>query len=114
MIPIFNGLVALGQTWLTNRAAKAKAQNEQEVTLIKQTGSWEELHAKGSQDSWKDEFWTIIFAIPLVLCFIPETVDVVMEGFKVLENTPEWYRYAIGILVGASVGIRSFNKLKPK
>lgn len=110
MLPIINGLIGLGATWLENRQQMAKAQNEKETELVRQAGSWEEIHAKGSMDSWKDEYWTIIFSIPLILVFFPSMVDTVMAGFAALEQTPEWYRYLVGILVTASVGIRKLDK----
>ena len=112
MIPIISGLIGLGQTYLENRQVKAKAKSDAETKLIEQAGSWEEIHAKGSNHSWKDEFWTIIFSIPLVMAFVPGLVVYVEEGFKALESTPEWYRYSVGVLVAASVGIRQFNKFK--
>lgn len=110
MLPIITSLLGLGTTWLENRQELAKAKNEKETELVRQAGSWEEIHAKGSINSWKDEYWTIIFSIPLVLVFFPSMVDTVMEGFAALEKTPEWYRYLVGVLVLASVGIRKLDK----
>lgn len=112
MIPVISGIIGLGQTWLENRAKKSEAKAVQEVKLIEQAGSWEEIHAKNSGHSWKDEFWTIVFSIPLILCFIPGMDSLVMAGFEVLDKTPDWYRYTVGVLVGASVGIRQFTKFK--
>ncbi|MDB4302182.1 hypothetical protein N9924_01305 [bacterium] len=112
MLGILTAVMGLGQTFLENKREKTKAKGERETELIKQAGSWEEIHAKGSHNSWKDEFWTIVFAIPLILCFIPSMTDVVSAGFVVLDSTPEWYRYTVGVLVGSSVGIRQFNKFK--
>lgn len=106
MIPILTGLISLGATWLENKQKMAQAQNEKETELVKQAGSWEEIQAKGSTSSWKDEYWTIVFSIPLILVFFPSMVAPVMQGFEALEATPEWYRYLVGVLVLASVGIR--------
>lgn len=114
MLGVLTAIAGLGQTWLENKRETNKAKGEQEVALIKQAGSWEEIHAKGSQNSWKDEFWTIVFAIPLILCFIPGLDVYVKAGFEVLTNTPEWYRYSVGVLVAASVGIRNFKGFMPK
>lgn len=114
MLGILTAVAGLGQSWLNGRAEKSRAKNEQEVALIKQAGSWEEIHAKGSQGSWKDEFWTIVFAIPLMLCFIPGMDVYISAGFTVLKETPEWYRYSVGVLVAASVGIKGVKGFMPK
>jgi len=58
---------------------------------------------------------TIILSIPMVMCFIPGLVVYVERGFAVLQETPEWYRYVIGVAIGSAFGVRSvanFMKLK--
>jgi hypothetical protein len=110
MIGIVTGLFGLGKTWLENRRLKAKAKADQEVKLIGQAGTWEEIHATNSGHSWKDEYWTIVFSLPLIMCFVPGLVPFVDQGFEVLSKTPDWYRYTVGVLVGASVGLRQFSK----
>lgn len=109
---LFSGLLLLGKTYLENRRLKAESKGKAERQLIEQAGSWEEIHAKNSGHSWKDEYWTIVFSIPLILCFIPGLEAYVAAGFAVLEQTPEWYRYSVGVLMAASVGIRQFDKFK--
>ena len=106
------GVVELGKTWLENKRLKSKAKADQEVKLIGQAGSWEEIHAKNAGHSWKDEYWTIVFSLPLIMCFVPEWVGYVEAGFNVLNNTPEWYRYTVSVLVGSSVGLRQFDKFR--
>lgn len=111
---LVSSLASLGSQYLENRKEKSKAKAQQEVKLIEQAGSWEEIHAKNSGHSWKDEYWTVVFSIPLILCFFPSMTDTVMAGFAVLEKTPEWYRYTVGVLVAASVGIRQFKNFTGK
>ena len=75
--------------------------------------AWEKTSL--DQSGWKDEYWTIILSIPMVMCFIPGLVVYVERGFMVLQETPEWYRYVIGIAIGSAFGVRSvanFMKLK--
>lgn len=75
--------------------------------------AWEKTSL--DQSGWKDEYWTIILSIPMVMCFIPGLVVYVERGFAVLQETPEWYRYVIGIAIGSAFGVRSvanFMKLK--
>ena len=85
-----------------------------ELELIEQGGDWEALHAQGSQSSWKDEWFTVLFSIPLIMCFIPPLVPYVEQGFAVLETMPDWYKGFLGAAVAASFGIRSLTNFKGK
>ena len=114
-IPIIGGLFDLGKTWLEGKNAKSKAKAEAEakvVTLAAESiATWEQLHAKGAETSWKDEYWTVIFSIPMIMCFIPGGFEYVTAGFESLSNTPKWYQEALLVLVFASVGVRYGGKL---
>lgn len=118
MLPILSGVMSLGQTWLEGRQKKAQVRAEAEATVMKEAAksqsSWEALHAKGSQTSWKDEFWTIVLAIPMMCAFIPDLVPTVMAGFQVLDSMPDWYRWFLGIAIGASFGVRAIPKILSK
>jgi hypothetical protein len=50
----------------------------------------------------------------LIMCFIPSLVPYVVEGFAALDGMPEWYRYALGTLVAASVGFRKLTDVMGK
>ncbi|HHZ70015.1 MAG TPA: hypothetical protein EYN67_16930 [Flavobacteriales bacterium] len=67
---------------------------------------WESIQAENGRFSWKDEFWTIVLAIPLVLCFFPDYVGFIKEGFSVLEEMPEFYQYWLGVAILTSFGIK--------
>lgn len=54
--------------------------------------------------SWKDEWLVIILSIPLVGVFIPGMVDYMLAGFEALKQTPEWYRYSVGLMIASSFG----------
>lgn len=65
---------------------------------------WENLQVANS--GWKDEWFVVVLSIPLIMCFIPGLEGYVMQGFNVLEGTPEWYQWMVGIAVSASFGYR--------
>lgn len=71
---------------------------------------WESIQAENSGHSLKDEFWTIILSIPLVLCFIPEYVHYIEDGFEVLKGMPDFYQYWLGVAILTSFGVRIINK----
>ena len=91
--------------------AKAEAEAKVMVSAASSTADWEKLMAKGSQSSWKDEWLTILFSIPLILAFAGEWGrTIVAEGFAALEVMPDWYQYTLGVIVAASFGVRSATK----
>ena len=77
------------------------------VQSSKSIADWETLQARNAGQSWKDEYLVILFSIPLILAFVPSTVPFVMEGFAALEQMPDWYKYSLSVIVGASFGVRS-------
>jgi len=104
--------------FIDTKKAKAKqklVKIEAETSLMEKqiTGEieWDVEAVKGSKDSWKDEYLTILFSIPLLLCFLPFTVGYVERGFEALAMTPDWYRYTLGIIVSASFGIKGATKM---
>ena len=115
-------LTELAGGWLRGKAdAQAAAANlklveaEAKATIMKSAATseaeWEKIMAQGSQSSWKDEWLTILFSVPLVLCFTGEWGrQTVADGFSALESMPEWYQYTLGVIVAASFGVRSATK----
>ena len=71
---------------------------------------WESIQAENSGTSWKDEFWTVILSIPLILCFIPDYVGYIEAGFDALEGMPGFYQYWLGVAILTSFGIRFAKK----
>jgi len=110
----------LGRTWLEGKVAKTKAKAEAEATVMinqsKSAADWETAMARASNTSWKDEWITILFSIPLVLAFVPSAVPYVREGFAVLATMPDWYQYGLSVIIAASFGVRGaigiMNKVK--
>ena len=97
----------------TAKAKVARAEAEAEVMRVAATheAGWEKIMAQGSQNSWKDEWLTILFSVPLVLAFCGDWGrTIVAEGFAALETMPEFYRYTLGVIVAASFGVRSATK----
>ena len=96
------------------RVAQAKAEAEAEVMKVAATheAGWEKIMAQASDNSWKDEAWTILFIAIIAMCFIPFTQGYVEDGFAALSNTPEWFQYAVYASIAASFGLRSLKGMK--
>jgi len=92
--------------------AKAKAM----VTRMEGDIAWETIMAKGSLTSWKDEFWTIVLGMPLIVTMVPSAMSVwespmeaatyVQEGLTAVSAMPEWYQAGIGVAVASAFGFR--------
>ena len=90
---------------------------EAEIKKKQLTGEidWDIEAMKGTQNSWKDEWITLLFSIPLILAFCGDWGrQVVTDGFTALEAMPEYYRYTLGIIVSASFGTRAATKFFKK
>lgn len=79
--------------------AKAAAIVHMAASAQEHEQNWERILVSQSSNDWKDEFWTIIVSIPLVLAFIPGLAHYVGMGFDNLENVPDWYLTVVGAAV---------------
>ena len=105
--PIIEAVGGLGTQYLKNRAEVKQATHERKVQVIKGEQTWEEQAMKNAQTSWKDEWLTLLFSIPLIGAFIPSLVPHVQAGFEALATMPDWYQYTLSVIVAASFGVRS-------
>lgn len=120
-IPILGEVVDLigGELKGWRNRRQARLETDLQIEKAKQTSviriaeksqdhniEWDMIMAKGSQDSWKDELWTIVFVIPLVMAFVPGLQPYVKMGFENLEQTPDWYLYGVSTLLAAAVGVK--------
>ena len=112
------GVFGLGGDYLKakNELKLTKVKGAIEVTKqkAKSIDTWEQTHAKGSQASWKDEFWTIVWSIPVILSFTPDGAPHALAGFEALKKMPDWYTYTLMTIVLASFGIRMGSAVKDK
>ena len=86
---------------------------EAEIKKKQLTGEidWDLAAIQATQNSWKDEWITLLFSIPLILAFFGDCGNAIVQaGFAALETMPTWYQYSLGGIVSASIGIRSVSK----
>jgi hypothetical protein len=102
------------QTKAKGRVAQAKAEAEAEVMKVAATheAGWEKIMAQASDNSWKDEAWTILFIVIIAMCFIPFTQPYVERGFASLSATPDWFQYAVYASIAASFGLRGLKGVR--
>lgn len=94
------------------KAELADAMHKRQIDLITQglaaDATWEVEQIKNS--SWKDEYVLIILSIPLIGCFISYTQQIVLNGFLILDKTPDWYRWMVVSIFMAIYGIRIWRR----
>jgi hypothetical protein len=107
----------LGKDFLKGKADEKKAIQQRKISAINNDADWEAKMADATSNSWKDEFWSIILALPIIAVVYSVAMDDVSiiervnEGFAALNGLPEWYQYLLFIAVSASFGLKSADKL---
>lgn len=117
---LISPLASLAGEWMSNRKEKSIAKQKLAIAKIdaqtkkvEATGDWEELAIKASDNSWKDEAWTLAFIALIFACFIPALQPYIENGFRFLrEDCPEWLSWGILASIGASFGIKSIGQFK--
>ena len=121
---ILGPLGSIASSWLEGRNEKIRAntkvkvaQAEAEATVMQKKAAgeidWDVAQAKASETSWKDEWLTVVFTLPLILLLFGEE-ERVNNFFVALSNCPEWYQYLVGTIVAASFGFRGAAKFMGK
>jgi hypothetical protein len=73
---------------------------------IQVEADWDARAQEGMKHSWKDEWFTILFSLPLVGAFVPSWQAIILDGFNTLQQTPEWYIMLVTGIVAATFGLR--------
>ena len=109
--------IDLAKDFVKGKAEEKKAIQQRKINAIQNDADWEAKMADATANSWKDEFWSIVLALPIVAIAYSvaiddvSIIDRVKEGFTVLNDLPEWYQYLLFIAVSASFGLKSADKL---
>jgi hypothetical protein len=118
--PVVGKVVEAGTRWFEKRAeiAEAKHTARLEIEAKKATADidWDQIMARASASSWKDELLTIWAVVVLTLVFLPWTQEWALAGLRGLEAAPEWFQILIITVFAASFGVRDLirNRLGRK
>jgi len=111
-------LTGLAKDWFKRRADKAEAKHERELRKINGEIGLDTMSAEDMRHSWKDEWLTIIFTVPMVVVFYGAIADDraiisrITLAVQTITELPEWYVHIMYGIVAASFGLRTFNAIK--
>lgn len=120
--PISDGFTAWNDGRVRIKEAKINAQvaryNAEARLAEKEADAerdWDMEALKQQENSWRDEYLTILLSLPLIGSFIPDIQDHVVRGWEYLQKAPLWYQLCFMGVVAATFGLRWwFNRNKFK
>ena len=125
MFQAFLGPIAsLASTFMEGRNEKIKANTrvkvataeaEAKVMEKRATGEveWDVEQARASAGSWKAEWLTGVFTLPIILLLFGQE-ERVSNFFEALDKAPDWYQYLLGTIVAASFGFKGAARFMGK
>jgi len=124
MISLIGPLLSIGKQYLKGKQELNLAQSKAKLVQVEAKAEisrkvaageleWNNTMAEASNNSWKDEWLTILVSIPLILAFAGKE-DVVTRGFEALELMPDFYKTAVGVVFAASFGVQQLTKMFKK
>ena len=117
---IIGPVAKLASTWIQGKQEKARLKTEVELTKLQATktkiekdGNWDEAAMSASDNSWKDEAWTLTFIGIIFASFVPALQPYMQQGFLFLKNDcPDWISYGILASIAGSFGLKGIAKIK--
>ena len=107
----------LGKDFLKGKAEEKKAIQQRKINAIQNDANWEATMADATKSSWKDEYLIILLTLPLwligwaIAMDDPSMLERVDQGFKALQELPEFYQYLLYTGVLASFGVKGADVL---
>ena len=100
------------QTRSETKQMAALAEQKHYEKMVEGKIQYEVAKQNAMDNSWRDEWFTIILSLPLLIVFgsiflgKPEWIEKLKEGFDTLNQLPEWYIYALLAAIASSFGLK--------
>ena len=104
---IIGAVGGLATSWVDGKTAIQKSKAELALKKATSETDWEQSAIEASNNSWKDELWTLCFVALLLANFIPSLQPTMEQGFANLEATPTFIQWGMYASIAASFGIRT-------
>lgn len=59
-----------------------------------------------------DDYWALVFGVPVILTFIPPSRVAMVQGFQALGDVPQWFIIGIGAAYGFAFYRRGFRGIR--
>lgn len=115
-------LFGMGEKWVEAKQKQATAKVEGNIRLEqaktdakivkeqKDADSFNDIDlisVKNQRYTWTDEYFKLVFTLPLILMFVPSLQPYVISGFSAFDtHTPDWYKYIIYAIAISELGMR--------
>ena len=117
---ILGPVASLAKTWIEGKQKKAQLKSQVELTKLEATktkiekdGNWDESAMRASDNSWKDEAWTLTFIFILFASFFPALQPYMQQGFLFLKyDCPDWISYGMLASIAGSFGLKGIAKIR--
>ena len=117
---ILGPVASLAKTWIEGKQKKAQLKSQVELTKLEATktkiekdGNWDESAMRASDNSWKDEAWTLTVIFILFASFFPALQPYMQQGFLFLKNDcPDWISYGMLASIAGSFGLKGIAKIR--
>lgn len=118
---LLKGIWDIGARWIQRKQKKSELLQEKELAALQNDADWDKMQAIASQSSWKDEWFVLIFSIPLLtimvapiweVLFLSDTyvegslLKAAIDGLEALDRAPDWYVICVLVMVAASFGYK--------
>ena len=90
----------------------ALAEQKHYEKMVEGKIEYETAKQNAMDNSWRDEWFTVILSLPLLIVFgsvffnKPEWIVKLKEGFETLNQLPDWYIYALLAAIASSFGMK--------
>lgn len=100
------------QTRSQTKQIQAMAEQKHYEKMLEGKINYEVAKQNAMDNSWRDEWFTILLSIPLIIIFgsifldKPEWITKLKEGFATMNELPDWYIYALLAAIASSFGLK--------
>ena len=109
---VLKGVVDVVKTKTETKKLLAQAEQTHVMKMAEGEIEYNLQAQKNMGDSWRDEWFTIILSIPLIIVFGAvffnrlDWIEKLKDGFIALDELPDWYIWALMAAIASSFGLK--------
>jgi len=109
---VAGGLVDVIKTKTETKKYLAQAEQTHAMKMAEGEIEYKLQAQKNMGESWRDEWFTVILSVPLIIVFLavflgrPDWITKLKDGFLALDELPDWYIWALMAAIASSFGLK--------